>query len=81
MLISTAFFPITVPGTNFLAMSIIGLHAFEPNVVSILFILISKKVFDSVPVNRLLLKLKRYGISGKIMRWIFNFLDGRFFQN
>ncbi len=35
------------------------------------------KAFDSVPHNRLLLKLNRYGISDNIHRWIGNFLKHR----
>ena len=36
-----------------------------------------RKVFDSVPHQRLLGKLKAYGINGKITKWIRNFLVGR----
>ena len=35
------------------------------------------KAFDSVPHNRLLTKLKAYGISGCLLDWIQNFLSGR----
>ena len=36
-----------------------------------------RKAFDSVPHERLLTKLKAYGISGNILEWIRNFLLGR----
>ena len=36
-----------------------------------------RKAFDSVPHQRLLGKLKAYGINGKITKWIRNFLVGR----
>ena len=36
-----------------------------------------KKAFDSVPHERLLLKLKGYGIGGSILQWIESFLKGR----
>ena len=36
-----------------------------------------KKAFDSVPHQRLLLKLKSNGISGNILKWITNFLSNR----
>ena len=36
-----------------------------------------KKAFDSVPHQRLLLKLKRNGISRNILKWITNFLSNR----
>ena len=35
------------------------------------------KAFDTVPHKRLLEKLKAYGISGQILKWIGSFLDGR----
>ena len=35
------------------------------------------KAFDSVPHNRLLYKLERYGIQGNIVGWIKDFLIGR----
>ena len=35
-----------------------------------------RKVFDSVPHNRLLMKLKAYGIGGSL-RWVQNFLSDR----
>ena len=35
------------------------------------------KVFDTVPHQRLLVKLKGYGICGKGLQWIAAFLDGR----
>ena len=35
------------------------------------------KCFDSVPHERLLLKLKKYGIQGKLWDWISDFLRGR----
>ena len=36
-----------------------------------------RKAFDSVPHQRLLVKLKAYGIDGNILKWIENFLTGR----
>ena len=33
--------------------------------------------FDTVPHQRLLVKLKGYGICGKVLQWIAAFLDGR----
>ena len=36
-----------------------------------------RKAFDSVPHNRLLMKLKAYGIGGSLLRWVQNFLSGR----
>lgn len=35
------------------------------------------KAFDAVPHQRLLLKLRSYGIAGKLLEWITNFLTGR----
>ena len=35
------------------------------------------KAFDMVPHQRLLVKLKGYGICGKVLQWIAAFLDGR----
>ena len=35
------------------------------------------KWFDSVPHERLLLKLRQYGIQGKLWCWISDFLKGR----
>ena len=35
------------------------------------------KAFDSVPHNRLLLKLKSLGIEGDVLKWIKSFLTGR----
>ena len=37
-----------------------------------------KKAFDSVPYERLLTKLYAYGIRGKVLAWIRNFLTNRF---
>ena len=42
-----------------------------------LYIWTSGKLFDSVPHQRLLGKLKAYGINGKITKWIRNFLVER----
>ena len=39
-----------------------------------------RKAFDSVPHERLLLKLQNYGIKGKIHDWLRNFLTGRTMQ-
>ena len=36
-----------------------------------------RKAFDSVPHERLLLKLEAYGITGGILKWIRSFLEGR----
>ena len=36
-----------------------------------------EKAFDSVPHDRLLLKLERFGITGSLLSWLFNFLLGR----
>ena len=36
-----------------------------------------RKAFDTVPHNRLLKKLKGYGIDGNILQWISSFLSGR----
>ena len=35
------------------------------------------KAFDTVPHRRLLHKLNAYGISGAILEWVRNFLEGR----
>ena len=35
------------------------------------------KAFDKVPHKRLLVKIERYGIKGKILRWIREFLNNR----
>ena len=35
------------------------------------------KVFDSVSHQRLLLKLSRYGVSGKLLQWFESYLGGR----
>ncbi len=36
-----------------------------------------EKAFDKVPHRRLLLKLKAYGLSGILLKWIEAFLRGR----
>ena len=36
-----------------------------------------QKAFDSVPHNRLLVKVESYGISGKFLVWIKSFLSDR----
>ena len=36
-----------------------------------------KKAFDSIPHERLLLKMKGYGIVGKTLQWVRSFLTGR----
>jgi ribonucleases P/MRP protein subunit RPP40 len=36
-----------------------------------------RKAFDSVPHARLIEKLKMYGLTGKILAWIENFLKSR----
>ena len=35
------------------------------------------KAFDSVSHQRLLLKLSRYGVSGKLLQWFESYLGGR----
>ena len=35
------------------------------------------KAFDTVPHKRLLVKLEAYGLSGKLLKWIKAFLNGR----
>ena len=36
-----------------------------------------KKAFDSIPHERLLLKMEGYGITGNILKWVRDFLKGR----
>ena len=36
-----------------------------------------EKAFDSVPHDRLLLKQERFGITGSLLSWLSNFLQGR----
>nr|VZI49739.1 unnamed protein product [Spirometra erinaceieuropaei] len=48
----------------------------EGNVVHVAYIDF-KKAFDSVPHQRLLYKLSRTGVRGKLLKWIENFLVGR----
>ena len=36
------------------------------------------KAFDSVPHNRLLMKIRAYGINGPLLSWLKSFLTGRF---
>ena len=36
-----------------------------------------RKAFDSVPHERLLLKLEAHGLQGKLLNWIRAFLTGR----
>ena len=36
-----------------------------------------KKAFDSAPHQRLLVKLKGYGIEGNVLDWISDFLNDR----
>ena len=36
-----------------------------------------QKGFDTVPHQRLLRKLKAYGVTGKLLEWIRYFLSGR----
>ena len=38
------------------------------------------KCFDSVPHERLLMKLEKYGVTGQLWRWIADFLRGRLQQ-
>ena len=38
------------------------------------------KCFDSVTHGRLLMKLQKYGIKGKLWRWVRDFLRGRWQQ-
>jgi len=35
------------------------------------------KAFDTVPHQRLLIKLEGYGVKGKLLEWFKNFLLGR----
>ena len=39
-----------------------------------------RKAFDTVPHKRLLVKLVELGITGKLLRWIKNFLFGRYMR-
>ena len=48
----------------------------EGNAIDIVF-LDFKKAFDSVPHQRLLVKLKSYGILGNVHNWVENFLTDR----
>ena len=52
-------------------------EAFEHNMQVDTVYLDFRKAFDSVPHKRLLQKVKSYGISGQILKWLQNFLDGR----
>ena len=36
-----------------------------------------KKAFDSIPHERLLIKMKGYGITGSVLHWVRSFLSGR----
>jgi len=36
-----------------------------------------RKAFDSIPIKRLIEKLKSYGLSGKLLEWISDFLTSR----
>ena len=36
-----------------------------------------KKAFDSIPHERLMMKMKGYGITGKTLNWVRDFLSGR----
>ncbi len=36
-----------------------------------------RKAFDAVPHQRLLMKLRAYGITGNVLNWIENFLTNR----
>ena len=36
-----------------------------------------RKAFDSIPIRRLVEKLKLYGLSGKLLEWISDFLTSR----
>ena len=36
-----------------------------------------KKAFDTIPHERLLLKLEKYGIDGELLSWVKDFLNGR----
>jgi len=36
-----------------------------------------RKAFDSVPHRRLIEKLKSFGINGKLLQWLDNFLTSR----
>ena len=52
---------------------------YNKDFVDIIFIDI-KRAFDSVPLNYLLYKIEKYGISGKLLRLIKSFLEGRLFR-
>ena len=39
-----------------------------------------RKAFDTVPHKHLLVKLVELGITGKLLRWIKNFLSGRYIR-
>ena len=51
--------------------------AYDINLQVVTVYLDIKKAFDSIPHKRLLLKLKSYGIEGKILGWIKDFLNER----
>ena len=36
-----------------------------------------KKAFDSIPHERLIMKMRGYGINGKTLNWVRSFLSGR----
>ena len=36
------------------------------------------KCFDSVPHERLLMKIDKYGIKGKLLNWVADFFKGRY---
>ena len=48
----------------------------EGNTTDVVFLDFAK-AFDSVPHERLLYKLKQYGVAGLLLTWFRNFLVGR----
>ena len=53
------------------------LYSFDNRTQTDMIIMDFSKAFDTVPHQRLLLKLKTYGITGGILDWISSFLQNR----
>ena len=53
------------------------LHSLDNNTQTDIIIMDFSKAFDTVPHNRLLYKLTKYGITGNLHTWISNFLTKR----